>query len=157
NTQRKDKTLWTENPTGEPPRVYRAWDEHDEASFVAQGILGHRGEGLSWDRIAVFYRTNAQSRVLEDALRRARIPYVIVGGVRFSERRGIRDPLPSLGRVVTPAAEGASRRAIGAPSGGIGPGTLARRDDEAARRGRPLLAGAADPPADVRGKAGRAL
>jgi DNA helicase-2/ATP-dependent DNA helicase PcrA len=157
NVQRKDKTLWTENPTGEPPRVYRAWDEHDEASFVAQSILGHRGGGLSWDRIAVFYRTNAQSRVLEDALRRARIPYVIVGGVRFYERREIKDTLAYLRLVVNPADDVAFRRAIAAPSRGIGPGTLARLDGEAAQRGRSLLAVAADPPADVRGKAGRAL
>src|SRR5439155_1138188 len=77
NVQRKDKTLWTENPQGEPAKLYRAWDEHEEASFVAQSILGLRGEGVPWDGIAVFYRTNAQSRVLEDALRRGRIPYVI--------------------------------------------------------------------------------
>ena len=157
NVQRKDKTLWTENPAGEPPRVYRAWDEHDEASFVAQSILGQRGNGLTWDRIAVFYRTNAQSRVLEEALRRARIPYVIVGGVRFYERREIKDTLAYLRLVVNAADDVAFRRAIAAPSRGIGPGTLARLDDEAARRGRPLLAVAADPPADVRGKAGRAL
>jgi DNA helicase-2/ATP-dependent DNA helicase PcrA len=157
NVQRKDKTLWTENPAGEPPRVYRAWDEHDEASFVAQSILGQRGDGLTWDRIAVFYRTNAQSRVLEEALRRARIPYVIVGGVRFYERREIKDTLAYLRLVVNAADDVAFRRAIAAPSRGIGPGTLALLDDEAARRGRPLLAVAADPPADVRGKAGRAL
>ncbi|HXG02742.1 MAG TPA: UvrD-helicase domain-containing protein, partial [Candidatus Binatia bacterium] len=83
NQQRKDKGLWTENPEGEPARVYRAWDEHEEAGFVAQTLLALRGEGVPWDGLAIFYRTNAQSRVLEDALRRARIPYVIVGGVRF--------------------------------------------------------------------------
>jgi DNA helicase-2/ATP-dependent DNA helicase PcrA len=157
NVQRKDKTLWTENPVGEAPRVYRAWDEHDEAAFVAQSILAQRGEGLSWDQVAVFYRTNAQSRVLEDALRRARIPYVIVGGVRFYERREIKDTLAYLRLVVNPADDVAFRRAIAAPSRGIGPGTLTRLDDEVARRSRPLLAVAADPPADVRGKAGRAL
>src|SRR5262249_60410685 len=70
NRQRKEKTLWTENPEGERPKVYRAWDEHEEANFVAQAILGLRGEGVPWNGVAVFYRTNAQSRVLEDALRR---------------------------------------------------------------------------------------
>jgi DNA helicase-2/ATP-dependent DNA helicase PcrA len=157
NVQRKDKTLWTDNPVGEPPRVYRAWDEHDEASFVAQSIVGLRGDGTPWDRIAVFYRTNAQSRVLEDALRRARVPYVIVGGVRFYERKEIKDTLAYLRLVVNPADDVAFRRAIGAPSRGIGPGTLTRLDDEATRQGRPLLTVAADPPADVRGKAGRTL
>ena len=157
NVQRKDKTLWTENPEGDPVRVYRAWDEHEEASFVAQSILGLRGEGVRWDGIAVFYRTNAQSRVLEDALRRARVPYVIVGGVRFYERREIKDTLAYLRLTVNPADDVAFRRAIGAPSRGIGQATLARLDEEAARLGRPLLAVAAEPPADVRGKPGRTL
>jgi DNA helicase-2/ATP-dependent DNA helicase PcrA len=157
NVQRKDKTLWTENPVGEPARVYRAWDEHEEASFVAQAILGLRGEGVPWDGVAVFYRTNAQSRVLEDALRRGRIPYVIVGGVRFYERKEIRDTLAYLRLIVNPADDVAFRRAIGAPARGIGPGTLARLDEEATRRSRPLLAVAAEPPADVRGKAARGL
>jgi DNA helicase-2/ATP-dependent DNA helicase PcrA len=157
NVQRKDKTLWTENPAGEPARVYRAWDEHEEASFVAQAILGLRGEGVAWDGIAVFYRTNAQSRVLEDALRRGRIPYAIVGGVRFYERKEIKDTLAYLRLTANPADDVAFRRAIGAPARGIGAGTLARLDEEATRQSRPLLAVAAAPPADVRGKAARSL
>jgi len=157
NVQRKDKTLWTENPTGDPARLYRAWDEHEEASFVAQAILGLRGEGVPWDGVAVFYRTNAQSRVLEDALRRGRIPYVIVGGVRFYERREIKDALAYLRLILNPADDVAFRRAIGAPSRGIGPTTLGRLDEEAGRQTRPLLAVAAEPPADVRGKARGAL
>src|SRR5712691_9009670 len=74
NVSRKDKGLWTENGEGERAAVYRAWDEHEEANFVAQTILAARGAGSAWDDIAVFYRTNAQSRVLEDALRRGGIP-----------------------------------------------------------------------------------
>ena len=112
---------------------------------------------MPWDDVAVFYRTNAQSRVLEDALRRGRIPYVIVGGVRFYERKEIRDTLAYLRLTVNPADDVAFRRAIGAPARGIGPATLARLDEEAARQSRPLLAVAAEPPADVRGKAGRTL
>jgi DNA helicase-2/ATP-dependent DNA helicase PcrA len=157
NVQRKDKTLWTENPRGEPARVYRGWDEHEEANYVAQTILGVRADGVPWDGVAVFYRTNAQSRVLEDALRRARIPYVIVGGVRFYERREIKDALAYLRLVLNPGDDVAFRRAIGAPARGIGQTTLARLDELAAREGRPLLAVAAEPPADVRGKARRAL
>ncbi len=157
NVQRKDKTLWTENPAGEPARVYRAWDELEEASFVAQAILGLRGEGVPWDGVAVFYRTNAQSRVVEDALRRGRIPYVIVGGVRFYERREIKDTLAYLRLILNGADDVAFRRAIGAPGRGIGPTTLARLDEEGARRTCPLLAVAAEPPADVRGKAVRSL
>src|SRR5687767_5850037 len=120
NVQRKDKTLWTENPLGEPARLYRAWDEHEEASFVAQAILGLRGEGVAWDGIAVFYRTNAQSRVLEDALRRARIPYVIVGGVRFYERKEIKDTLAWLRLCINPTDDVAFRRAVQAPPREIG-------------------------------------
>ncbi|HEU4369401.1 MAG TPA: UvrD-helicase domain-containing protein, partial [Methylomirabilota bacterium] len=157
NVQRKDKTLWTENPAGEPAKLYRAWDEHEEASFVAQAILELRRQGVPWDGVAVFYRTNAQSRVLEDALRRGRIPYVIVGGVRFYERKEIKDTLAYLRLTVNPADDVAFRRAIGAPPRGIGPGTLGRLDEEAARRGRPLLAVAAEPPADLRGKPARTL
>jgi DNA helicase-2/ATP-dependent DNA helicase PcrA len=157
NVQRKDKTLWTENPRGEPARVYRGWDEHEEANHVAQTILGVRADGVPWDGVAVFYRTNAQSRVLEDALRRARIPYVIVGGVRFYERREIKDALAYLRLVLNPGDDVAFRRAIGAPARGIGQATLSRLDEQAAREGRPLLAVAAQPPADVRGKARRAL
>ena len=132
NVQRKDKTLWTENAAGPPARLYRAWDEQEEAGFVAQSILGLRGEGVPWDDVAVFYRTNAQSRVLEDALRRGRIPYVIVGGVRFYERREIKDALAYLRLTINPADDVAFRRAIGAPARGIGATTLARLDEEAA-------------------------
>src|SRR5262249_27236010 len=92
NLQRKEKTLWTETPPGEPAAVYRGWDEHEEANFVAQTILKTRAEGIGWDGIAVFYRTNAQSRVLEDALRRARIPYVIISGLLFSQPTEVQDP-----------------------------------------------------------------
>src|SRR5437867_3859616 len=157
NLQRKDKTLWTENPEGEPAAVYRGWDEHEEANFVAQTILKTRADGVGWDGIAVFYRTNAQSRVLEDALRRARIPYVIVGGVRFYERREIKDTLVYLRLLVNPADDVAFRRAVGAPTRGIGATTLARLDEVAARDSKPLLALAAEPPLDIRGKASRGL
>jgi DNA helicase-2/ATP-dependent DNA helicase PcrA len=157
NVQRKDKTLWTENAAGEPARVYRGWDEHEEANFVAQTVLGVRGEGVPWDGIAIFYRTNAQSRVLEDALRRARVPYTIVGGVRFYERKEIKDTLAYLRLAINPADDVAFRRAIQAPPRGIGATTLARMDEVAARETKPLLALAADPPPDVRGKARGAL
>ncbi|MBI4629725.1 MAG: UvrD-helicase domain-containing protein [Candidatus Rokubacteria bacterium] len=157
NLARKDKTLWTENAEGEPAAVYRAWDEHEEANFVAQTVLAARAAGRPWDEIAVFYRTNAQSRVLEDALRRGGIPYVIVGSVRFYERREIRDALAWLRLIVNPADDVAFRRAVQAPGRGIGRATLVRLDEVATREGRGLLSLAAAPPADVTGKPGRAL
>jgi DNA helicase-2/ATP-dependent DNA helicase PcrA len=157
NVQRKDKGLWTMNPEGEKARLYRAWDEHEEANFVAQAILGLRTEAVSWDGVAVFYRTNAQSRVLEDALRRARIPYAIVGSVRFYERKEIKDALAYVRLTLNPADDVAFRRAVQAPARGIGQTTLARLDEVAARDGAPLLTVAASPPLDVRGRARKSL
>ena len=153
NLQRKEKTLWTENAPGEPAAVYRGWDEHEEANFVAQTILKTRADGVGWDGIAVFYRTNAQSRVLEDALRRARIPYVIVGGVRFYERKEIKDTLAWLRLAINPADDVAFRRAVQAPPRGVGATSLARLDEFALDESKPLLALAAAPPPDIRGKA----
>jgi DNA helicase-2/ATP-dependent DNA helicase PcrA len=155
NVNRTEKKLWTANAEGEAAAVYRGWDEHEEANFVAQTILRTRADGVGWDGIAVFYRTNAQSRVLEDALRRARVPYVIVGGVRFYERKEIRDTLAWLRLAINPADDVAFRRAIQAPPRGVGAGTLARLDGLAldAAEPRPLLALAAAPPPDLRGKA----
>jgi DNA helicase II / ATP-dependent DNA helicase PcrA len=153
NHQRKEKTLWTANPVGEPAAVYRGWDEHEEANFVAQTILKTRAAGVGWDGIAVFYRTNAQSRVIEDALRRARIPYVIVGGVRFYERKEIKDTLAWLRLAINPADDVAFRRAVQAPPRGVGATTLARLDEFALDHNLPLLTLAATPPPDIRGKA----
>src|SRR5206468_3694491 len=113
--------------------------------------------GAAFSDIAVFYRTNAQSRVLEDALRRAGIPYVIVGSVRFYERKEIKDVLAYLRLIVNPDDDVAFRRAIGAPARGIGKTSLTRLDDVAVREHRPLLDLAAAPPVDVSGKQRRAL
>jgi ATP-dependent DNA helicase UvrD/PcrA len=157
NVSRKDKALWTENSEGEPAAVYRAWDEHEEANFVAQTILAARGASTPWDDIAVFYRTNAQSRVLEDALRRGGIPYVIVGSVRFYERKEVKDALAYLRLIVNPADDVAFRRAVQAPGRGVGRATLTRLEEVASREGRSLLTLASAPPADVTGKARHAL
>ena len=157
NASRKDKALWTENGEGERAAVYRAWDEHEEANFVAQTILAARGAGAAWDDVAVFYRTNAQSRVLEDALRRGGIPYVIVGAVRFYERKEIKDALAYLRLVVNPTDDVAFRRAIQAPGRGVGRASLVHLEELAAREGRSLLTLAAAPPVDVTGKPRRAL
>src|SRR5207244_10822886 len=95
--------------------------------------------GLVYSYVAVVYRTNAQSRVLEDALRRASIPYVIVGGVRFYERREIKDIIAYLRLVVNPADDVAFRRAIAAPSRGVGKATLDRLAERPRARGLSLL------------------
>jgi DNA helicase II / ATP-dependent DNA helicase PcrA len=157
NRARRDKRLWTENDEGEQAKVYRAWDESEEAGWVAQTVRSLHGQGLPYGDVAVFYRTNAQSRVLEDALRRASIPYLIVGGVRFYERREIKDLVAYLRLVVNPADDVAFRRAIAAPSRGVGKATLDRLADAARARGVPLLAACAEVPADLTAKARRAL
>ncbi len=157
NTARKEKRLWTENPEGERAQVYRAWDENEEAAFVARTIRGLHDVGGDYRDVAIFYRTNAQSRVLEDALRRASIPYLIVGGVRFYERREVKDVVAYLRLVVNPLDDVAFRRAVAAPSRGIGRTSLEHLDGVARRRGGGLLEACAEIPPEVGGKARRAL
>jgi len=157
NRARREKRLWTDNAEGERAQVYRAWDENEEAGWVAQTVRSLRGQGLDYGDVALFYRTNAQSRVLEDALRRASIPYVIVGGVRFYERREIKDLLAYLRLAVNPSDDVAFRRAIAAPSRGIGKATLDRLADSARTRSLSLLSASAVPPADLTAKARRGL
>ena len=157
NTARRDKRLWTENAEGERAFVYRAWDENEEAGWAAQTLRALRAEGLDYRDAAVFYRTNAQSRVLEDALRRASIPYLIVGGVRFYERREIKDMVAYLRLLVNPLDDMAFRRAVAAPARGIGKATLDRLTEFARGRGLPLLVACAELPPDITAKPRRAL
>ncbi|MET0851041.1 MAG: 3'-5' exonuclease, partial [Candidatus Rokuibacteriota bacterium] len=157
NLGRKDKRLWTDNAEGDRALAYRAWDETEESAFVARSIQHLHDRGVNYRDTAVFYRTNAQSRVLEDALRRGSIPYVIVGGVRFYDRREVKDVVAYLRLMVNPLDDVAFRRAVAAPSRGIGRATLDRLVEVARREGRPLLDVAGAPPADVTGKPRRSL
>jgi DNA helicase-2/ATP-dependent DNA helicase PcrA len=157
NTARKDKRLWTQNREGERGQVYRAWDENEESAFVAQKVRGLHAEGRDYRDVAVFYRTNAQSRVLEDAMRRAGIPYLIVGGVRFYERREIKDVVAYLRLIANPFDDVAFRRAVAAPARGIGKATLDRLADAARAVGGSLLALCAMIPPDITAKPRRAL
>jgi len=152
NTARKDKRLWTENGEGDKAALYRGWDENEEAAFVAQSVRALHGEGVDYRDVAVFYRTNAQSRVLEDALRRGSIPYLIVGGVRFYERREVKDIVAYLRLVVNPLDDMAFRRAVGAPARGIGKATLDRLAAAARGRDPGLLAACAALPPDLGAK-----
>ncbi|MCX5734777.1 MAG: DNA helicase PcrA [candidate division NC10 bacterium] len=121
NAGRKGKTLWTENPAGEAIVVYQAGDEQVEAGFIVERIRELAAEqGHSLDDFAVFYRTNAQSRVLEDALRRAVTPYVIVGGLRFYERKEVKDLLAYLRLVANPDDAQSFKRSVDVPARGIG-------------------------------------
>ncbi len=121
NAGRVPKNLWSEAGAGPPLVGYVADSEHDEAAFVAQEVdrLADAGEASPGD-IAVFYRTNAQSRVFEEVFIRAGLPYRVVGGVRFYERREVRDLLAYLRLIANPADEVSLRRVINVPRRGIG-------------------------------------
>ena len=157
NTARRDKRHGTENDEGERAFDYRAGAENEEAGWAAQTLRALRAEGLDYRDAAVFYRTNAQSRVLEDALRRASIQYLIVGGVRFYERREIKDMVAYLRLLVNPLDDMALRRAVAAPARGIGKATIDRLTEFARGRGLPLLVSCAELPPDITAKPRRAL
>ncbi len=157
NQARKEKSLWTENARGDPARLFRARDETEEALWVARTTAELRAAGQSLDGIAVLYRMNAQSRVLEDAFRAAGLPYHIVGSVRFYERKEVKDALAYLRLVTNPADDLAFRRALGVPPRGIGRATLTRLEELAAASGAPLLATAARAAEELPARAGRAL
>lgn len=131
NTQRKDKTLFTSNPTGELVQVQEEYTEYDEARFVANTIRNmiNHGDASSYNDYAVFYRTNAQSRVLEEQLRTLGIPYRIVGGMRFYERMEIKDMLSYLKLALNPADDIACKRVINTPTRGIGKTTVEKIDE----------------------------
>ncbi|HJU53054.1 MAG TPA: UvrD-helicase domain-containing protein [Pyrinomonadaceae bacterium] len=131
NTERKGKTLWTANPSGERIRYYQAFDSDAEARFVAAKIEEHRRVDPDI-RAAVLYRTNAQSRVFEEALRRAGIAYNIVGGFSFYERMEVRDIISYLKLALNPHDSIALMRVINSPARGLGKQTL----DEIERRAK---------------------
>jgi DNA helicase-2/ATP-dependent DNA helicase PcrA len=121
NKGRKAKNLWSDAGDGEPIVGYVGDDEHDEARFVSEEIDKLTDEGVARPRdVAVFYRTNAQSRVFEEVFIRVGMPYKVVGGVRFYERREIKDALAYLRILVNPADEISLRRILNVPKRGIG-------------------------------------
>ena len=125
NTQRKDKTLFTENSSGDKIRIHEELNEYEEARFVVNSIKQHLDtDPRSPNDFAVFYRTNAQSRVLEDLLRSNGIAYKIVGGVKFYERLEIKDVLAYLKVLVNPSDDVAVKRIINTPARGIGKTTV---------------------------------
>src|SRR5215813_2646938 len=136
NPGRKDKTLWTDNARGLPIGYCCAQDEVHEAEIICQNIAGlHRTAGLPYRAFAVFYRTNAQSRVLEDGLRRTGIPYQVVGGLRFYDRQEIKDALAYLRLLVNPRDTLSLRRIINVPRRGIGQTTWGKIEALATERG----------------------
>ncbi len=129
NVSRKPKELWTDAGPGDKIVRYQATDESDEARWVARTMSElHEGEPMRWSEMAVFYRTNAQSRLIEEAMMRAGIPYKVIGGTRFYDRREIRDALAYLRVIVNPADEISVKRVLNEPKRGIGDSTVARLD-----------------------------
>lgn len=120
NTSRKGKELWTAAGMGDPLTVQEVQTDWEEADFVAREVLRLLARRYDYRDIAILYRTNAQSRVLEDALRRSRIPYRIVGGTRFYDRREIRDVMAYLRMIVNPNDREAFERAVNWPRRGVG-------------------------------------
>ncbi|MCU0607811.1 MAG: UvrD-helicase domain-containing protein, partial [Candidatus Edwardsbacteria bacterium] len=126
NLGRKAKQLWTENQRGDEVTLWRCWDERDEADKVSRSIRKHMSDGGTLRDCVVLYRTNAQSRALEEAMRRQSLPYVIVGGLRFYERKEVKDLLAYLKLIANPADEVSLRRIANEPPRGIGDTTLLR-------------------------------
>jgi DNA helicase-2/ATP-dependent DNA helicase PcrA len=120
NAHRKGKRLFTEGAKGERISLYQASDEHDEGRWIAAEVERLRRQGRAYSDIALFYRTNAQSRTLEDMLLRAGVPYRIVGTTRFFDRAEIRDLMAYLKLVVNPLDDISARRVINTPRRGIG-------------------------------------
>lgn len=142
NQHRKAKKLFTSAEDGDKIQVYMAADERDEGRWIAGEIEKQRAAGLSYNQVAVFYRTNAQSRMLEDMLLRAGVPYRIVGGTRFFDRAEIRDVMAYLTLVVNPADDIAAKRVINVPRRGIGKTTIERIEQFAREMGMTFMEGA---------------
>ena len=155
NLGRKPKNLWTDQSGGEPIVRYCGTDEYDEARWlVSEACRLHEDEQCRWDEMAVFYRTNAQSRAVEEVLVEANIPYQIIGGTRFYDRREIKDALAYLRVMVNPADAVSLRRALNTPKRGVGDGSVAKLDAWADAHGLTLMEALAHAPeAGVKGRA----
>jgi DNA helicase-2/ATP-dependent DNA helicase PcrA len=136
NRERMDKTLWTENAPGDKITLMELDDEMAEAAWVARNIQADEVYGPGGT--AIFYRTNAQSRVFEDELRRRQVPYLIVGGIRFYERKEVKDLLAYLRLVANPRDEVSLLRVINVPKRGLGDKSVEQLQDYALRAGIPL-------------------
>ncbi|HEX9866620.1 MAG TPA: DNA helicase PcrA [Acidimicrobiia bacterium] len=128
NTKRTPKNLWSDRGRGVPILRYEAEDEHDEAGYVVDEIERLQADGFNLSDLAVFYRTNAMSRVIEDVFVRRGIPYTVVGSVKFYDRKEIKDAVAYLRAVVNPADEVSLKRIINEPRRGIGDTTIAHID-----------------------------
>lgn len=139
NEERKGKTLWTENPEGDKIQIHTSSNEQDEAGFVATTILEQIAKGRKYSDFAVLYRMNSQSNILEKVFVKSGIPYRIIGGHRFYERREIRDMIAYLSVINNPSDEIRLRRIINQPKRSIGDKTIATASEIAGALGESLL------------------
>lgn len=143
NLERKDKNLWTENGAGEKISYYRAQNEHDEAQFIVKKIQEERAKhNYQYQDFAILYRTNAQSRVIEETFLKSTVPYTMVGGHRFYDRMEIRDLLAYLTLIVNPLDSMSFERVVNTPKRGIGMTSVERLREFAQESNLPLLAAA---------------
>ncbi|MGZ5150219.1 MAG: 3'-5' exonuclease, partial [Burkholderiales bacterium] len=142
NRKRLGKNLWTAEGKGEALRVYEAGTDLDEASYIVQEVKGLRGDGVSLGEIALLYRSNAQSRVLEHALFNASLPYKVYGGLRFFERQEIKHALAYLRLVANAEDDGAFLRIVNFPTRGVGARSVEQIQDVSRERGITLWAAA---------------
>ena len=138
NAMRKPKELWTAEDGGELIVRYHATDEHDESAWITHEVRKLSEQGHPFADVAIFYRTNAQSRVLEEAFNAATLPYRVVGGVGFYDRREVKDLMAWLRAAINPQDAISCERLCGAPKRGIGPGSVAKLQAFAALRALPL-------------------
>ncbi|MCC3175583.1 ATP-dependent DNA helicase PcrA [Streptococcus gordonii] len=158
NRNRRPKNLWTQNEDGEEIVYYRANDEQDEALFVARTIDQLSREGYSHKDFAVLYRTNAQSRTVEEALLKSNIPYTMVGGTKFYSRKEIRDVISYLNLIANPSDNISYERVVNEPKRGVGPGTMEKIRDFASSQEMSLLDASANILlSPVKGKAAQAV
>lgn len=159
NKQRKAKNLWTDNEPGEKIVYFRGENEHDEGRFVVSEIVKRvRSKEHVYGEFAVLYRTNAQSRVVEESLMKANIPYKLVGGQKFYSRKEIRDVLAYLNVLANPSDSISLERIINTPKRGIGPGTVEKLKAFADENGWSLFEGAQNVNVStISGKANREL
>ena len=140
NLVRKEKNLWTENGTGDKISYYRAQNEHDESQFVVSKIQAEISEhGYHYNDFAVLYRTNAQSRMIEETFMKSTVPYTMVGGHKFYDRKEIRDILAYLTLIVNPRDAMSFERVVNTPKRGIGPGSVDKLRQFANENGWSLL------------------
>lgn len=149
NAGRKEKALWTEAGAGETIKLYCAGDEREEAAWVADRIQKMNRHGEDYGRVAVLYRTNAQSRVMEEMLMRAGIPYKVFGGLRFYDRKEVRDVIAYLRVIANPTDDVSLRRIINVPKRAIGDATISELVRHAQEQEMPLFSALTDMPSSL--------